>query len=68
MDNMTGGSGMVCKCNHHKVVPMMVFLIGLVLLLGALNILSSNLVSILWPAFLTIAGFMKMMEGKCKCC
>lgn len=57
-----------CKCMHHKVVPAMISLIGLVLLLGALNIVAEGTVAVLWPIFLLVAGLTKLSKGACKCC
>ncbi len=66
MDNaMMGG---MCKCPHHKVVPLMITLIGLSFLLQAFNVLMPETVAWMWPLFLTVAGIMKMMRGSCKCC
>ena len=56
----------VCKCTHHKVVPACITLIGLVILLGAMNVLTVGAVSIMWPLLLIIIGLTKMMG--CKCC
>lgn len=57
-----------CRCPHHKVVPGLVALFGLVFLLGALGVLSANIVSILWPIVIIIGGVVKMTSGSCKCC
>ena len=65
--NMEEGKN-VCKCSHHKMVPGLIVVFGLVFLLGALGVLSSNAVSIAWPIVVIAAGAMKMMEGMCKCC
>ena len=67
MDNaMMGGNK--CGCMHHKMVPMMITLIGITFLLGALNILTAAAVSVIWPILLIVAGGTKMMGGGCKCC
>ena len=59
-------NGKVCKCKHHKLVPLCIALIGLVLLLGQLNILTAGAVGIIWPVLLIVIGVVKMV--KCKCC
>ena len=53
---------------HHNVTPLMVTLIGLSFLLGTLGVFSSQVVSVLWPIFLIIAGGTKLCERMCKCC
>jgi hypothetical protein len=70
MQNTMGGQKMMCKCSHHKVVPVCIALIGLVFLLGALNILSPMMVAILWPVLVIVAGLTKLSGkmGMCKCC
>ena len=68
MQNMGQGGKMVCKCNHHHVVPVAIILIGVAALLGSLNILSMWAVSIIWPVLLIVIGVMKLMGRKCKCC
>jgi hypothetical protein len=66
---MTGGAcGGKCGCMHHKMVPLMITLIGVLFLLRALSVLSAGLVDMLWPIALTLAGLVKLMGGKCKCC
>ncbi len=57
----------MCKCPHHKVVPAMIVLIGLLFLLNALGSLSSGMLAILWPLALIVIGLMKCC-GMCKCC
>lgn len=64
----TGGNGNVCRCPHHKVVPMMIFVFGLLFLLSALKVVSAEMVNIVWPVLVMAGGLMKMMQGKCKCC
>jgi len=57
-----------CKCFHHVIVPGLIFLIGLVLLLGNLEVLSASLTAMLWPIGLALVGLMKMFSNKCVCC
>jgi hypothetical protein len=70
MQNAQGmpGSKMVCKCPHHKVVPILVVLFGLTFLLGALHIFSAGVVAVLWPLILIVGGLFKMTSKSCKCC
>lgn len=56
----------MCKCSHHKAVPMCIILIGLSFLLARLNILTEAAVAMIWPILLIIIGFTKIK--KCKCC
>ncbi|MDP3779358.1 MAG: hypothetical protein Q8R30_04940 [bacterium] len=65
---MMGGGMNTCGCPHHKIVPMMIFIIGLLFLLNVLNVITAMALSWLWPIALMIAGLMKMMGGGCKCC
>ena len=64
-ENMTKN---VCKCPHHKVVPMLVVLFALAFLGGNLGWWGMHTVDIAWPALVGLAGIMKLMEGSCKCC
>jgi len=56
----------MCKCTHHKIVPGCIALIGLVFLLGQMNVLTAGAVSLIWPIILIVIGVSKMMS--CKCC
>jgi len=58
--------GNVCNCKHHKVKPLLIFLIGLDFFLGYLGVLTENFVQMTWPLLVMGIGFMKM--GRCKCC
>jgi len=59
-------NGKVCKCAHHKAVPVCIILIGLAFLLQTLNMMSAGAVAVIWPVLLIVIGAVKMM--KCKCC
>ncbi len=59
--------GMMCKCPHHKVVPLAVTLIGLAFLLQALGVLTAGFVDVAWPVLLVVAGLTKMSSGMCSC-
>ena len=65
---MHGSHGGMCKCPHHKVVPLLILVIAIVFLLGAFDVFSAHLVGILWPIALGIIGIMKLTSGACKCC
>jgi len=58
----------ICKCPHHKMMPLLVVLFALSFLLKALGILTPGSVDIIWPILVGAAGLMKFNEGKCKCC
>jgi len=60
------GKGPTCNCPHHKVLPVMLVLIGLDFLLGAIGVLTANFVAITWPILLIILGCVKMV--RCGCC
>ncbi len=61
--NVGGGK---CTCSHHKVIPILVTLFGLVFLLGDLNILTTDFVNLAWPVLVIVGGLMKLKS--CKCC
>jgi hypothetical protein len=56
----------ICKCSHHKVVPVSIALIGLTFLLGQLGIFTDAAVAMIWPILLIVIGIFKMK--KCNCC
>mgnify|MGYP001560885175 CR=1 FL=1 len=58
----------MCKCTHHKVVPVLIVLFGLTFLLGNLGILSGAIASIVWPSLIILGGLMKFSRGMCSCC
>jgi len=49
-------------------MPGLVVLFGALFLLGSFDIVSAGTVNMVWPILVILAGGMKMMEGKCKCC
>lgn len=61
-------AGGKCSCMHHKMVPLMLVLLGLAFLLKAWGILSAGFVDVAWPVLLILIGLQKMMGGVCKCC
>lgn len=60
--------GAMCKCGHHKMGPLLVVLFGLDFLGGAMGWWGMGFVNVSWPILVIVAGAMKMMEGRCKCC
>jgi hypothetical protein len=60
--------GQTCSCSHHKVMPILVVLLGLSFLLTALHVYSAGVNSIIWPIILILAGLQKMFSRKCSCC
>lgn len=60
----------MCKCSHHKVMPIFLILFGLTFLLGYWGTLSWSTVNFVWPVLVILAGLMKLMEHSkvCKCC
>lgn len=58
----------MCKCGHHKVVPLCIALIGLVFLLGSINVLTAGFVNFAWPVLLIVIGLTKLVGPGCKCC
>ena len=67
MDEKMKG-GMMCKCPHHKMIPLFVLLFGLDFLFGNLGWLPMSFVGVTWPILVTATGVMMLMKGKCKCC
>ena len=67
---MQGGmmKGKTCGCPHHKVVPLLIVLFALAFLLEDFMVLPVNVVNIIWPVLVGLAGIMQLMEGSCKCC
>lgn len=66
MQNM-GGKNM-CGCPHHKAIPVLVILFGLVFLLGNWGILTWSFVGMAWPIIVIVGGLTKLTSKMCKCC
>lgn len=69
--NMNGGKCVCeggCGCCHHKVMPVLVTLFGVVFLLGAFEVLAADVVGIIWPIIVIVGGLSKLFGGSCKCC
>ena len=60
--------GKVCGCPHHKMIPLLVVLLGVLFLLGNLGKVSSEVVVIVWPIVVIVGGLQKMFGHMCKCC
>lgn len=58
----------MCKCPHHKMVPLCITLIGLAFFLQAIGVLGQPFVSVAWPVLLTLIGLQKLSSGMCSCC
>lgn len=57
----------VCNCAHHKVMPVLIILFGLIFLLGYWGTLSWGTVNFVWPILVILAGIFKMTKYMCKC-
>lgn len=60
--------GQSCPCPHHKVMPILVVLLGLSFLLTALHVYSAGVNSVIWPIIVILAGLQKMFSRNCSCC
>ncbi len=65
---MTNANSKKCNCPHHMMKGVLVILFGLTFLLGAFEVLSQHVVSIVWPILLMLAGVGSLTKGMCKCC
>jgi hypothetical protein len=64
----TGAKCSTCSCVHHKTVPALIVLLGLLFLLEAFSVFSAKVVGIVWPILLILIGLQKMFGHCCKCC
>ncbi len=62
------GMGKVCRCPHHKTIPVLIVIFALLFLLHAMGNLSDHALSLGWPIVLGLAGLFKIFAGGCKCC
>ena len=60
--------GKSCNCMCHKMVGILVALFGLVLLLGAIHVLSPKIVHLALPVLIILGGLKMSMKGICSCC
>ena len=57
-----------CACPHHKALPVLIILFGLLFLLGKMNIIGQSMVSMWWPVLVIAGGLVKLTKKMCKCC
>ena len=57
-----------CCCPCHKMFGIFTILFGLNFLLGAFEVISAHIVSIVWPIIVILAGATKLCSSKCTCC
>ena len=60
--------GAKCPCVHHKMVPILILLVGLTFLLTAMGIESAEVNSYVWPVLIILIGLQKLFQNQCKCC
>lgn len=53
---------------HHKMVPLMATLFGLLFLGKALGWVSMETTDWVWPILVLVGGLTKLCSGRCKCC
>lgn len=75
MDGMANsGAGNSCKtckscgCPHHKALPALVIVFGLLFLLGNMNVVTAGFVQTGWPVLVILGGLVKLTKKMCKCC
>lgn len=57
-----------CGCPCHKAGGILIVLIGVVFLLGNLEVISSQIVGIVWPSLIILGGLKLTFKSMCKCC
>jgi uncharacterized protein YqgC (DUF456 family) len=57
-----------CCCFCHKMPGVLIILIGVALLLGALDVLTPKVEWISIAVLVILIGLKKMCAGMCKCC
>jgi len=58
-----------CGCICHRMRGIFTIAFGLTFLLGAFEVLSQHVVSVVWPIIVILAGAKEAMpRGVCKCC
>ena len=60
--------GQKCACFCHKMPGVFVVLIGVAILLRALNVLGSTAFWVTVGVLVILAGLQSMSRGVCKCC
>jgi len=66
--NQNSGKGMVCKCPHHSIKPWILIILGIVVLLGAFNVITWMVGTVAFGVLLIVLGFIKMKSRSCECC
>lgn len=61
-------TGLKCPCTHHKMVPVYLIVLGLLFLLTALDVISSDVTDVIWPVLLILIGLQKLLQSRCNCC
>lgn len=57
-----------CACPHHFLIPFIVFVFGLVFLLKNLGyFFTDEMIQIIWPSLIALAGVQLMISRRCKC-
>ncbi|MBX4210890.1 DUF5668 domain-containing protein [Candidatus Parcubacteria bacterium] len=60
--------GNVCRCPHHKVVPLLIAFTGLMFLLKELGTVTMHTFNIVWPIALIVVGLTKAFQhSMCDC-
>lgn len=60
--------GTKCPCPHHKVIPWLVVVFGLLFLFRAMNVFTHQFVDMVWPILVIVVGLQKVFKNMCKCC
>jgi len=69
MENGKSCGSAGCKCPCHKMMGILIALIGVTFLLGNLDVVSQKFVATAWPILLILIGLKKsFLKGMCKCC
>jgi hypothetical protein len=58
--------GSMCSCPHHLMGSLFLTLSGVLLLLGALGVMTTDGMLLFWSILLILLGIGKMF--RCKCC
>jgi hypothetical protein len=57
-----------CKCQHHKLVPLSLMVVGFVLLLESLGIFNINVGNVIIGLFIVVIGGSMLGSRTCGCC
>jgi hypothetical protein len=68
MEDISATKKNVCDCVHHRTIPALVVIFGLLFLLLNVHVLTDEFVSLAWPIVVIAAGATKYNERRCKCC